>query len=532
MRGWNAIGFFATVLMFGPTAPAAFAEEAAPAPTGCAALLGDLWNDPPDASAALEIDGTALASPDALDAALRKRGDRPALVRGGSFSGWDFRAVDAANSCFVEADLSQSNWTGASAPGVGFVKSDLSGASLKAASMPGVLLRDARLEGTDAQGADFSGGRFDGGWFEGTVAGFVLDGANLSGFRFDCGITLDDGCPVYTGDAPLSARGTDFTSADLSSYGFYGVDLAGATLDGTRLAPGQLPVFAAASFKGPVHLVGGQEVAIIDPEEARALIADAADAAAAMERPSFDCGRATTDAETLICGEQGYTLRDLDRRLGQAYALARSRAGNPGALAASQRSWIAERNACLTDEYPSSCMEAAYDERIAALTAMIGETDWLAPGEDALFVDDVLPLSEAMRATPLFARLMPVMAAASMSQVQVGRNADGSYRARGEAVGANAHLCSLSADGMQLEGKNGWYSVVADDSDTITPIMRLIGDHLQIIGNGHPDYETYPDASDYVGCGVRAGFPILRRIPLGEAQMQSYRTTGEEATDR
>ncbi len=73
---------------------------------------------------------------------------------------------------------------------------------------------------------------------------------------------------------------------------------------------------------------------------------------------SFDCSKASTQVERLICADP--TLSDLDDRLAQAY---RAAAGRPGADAvrAGQRRWLKEvRNRC----QDISCLMEAYNARI------------------------------------------------------------------------------------------------------------------------------------------------------------------------
>jgi uncharacterized protein len=77
---------------------------------------------------------------------------------------------------------------------------------------------------------------------------------------------------------------------------------------------------------------------------------------------SFDCARAGTAVEQMICGE--WLLERLDERLATLYERAQEAAGaDPGALLAAQRAWLDTRNAC----NDAACLEQTYRERIAAL---------------------------------------------------------------------------------------------------------------------------------------------------------------------
>lgn len=82
---------------------------------------------------------------------------------------------------------------------------------------------------------------------------------------------------------------------------------------------------------------------------------------------SFDCAKATTTVEKLICSEP--ELSALDEQLSKAYAGAREAAGSSQALIAEQRSWLAERNRCAD----AACIKMAYTARLAQLQPMGGE---------------------------------------------------------------------------------------------------------------------------------------------------------------
>lgn len=88
--------------------------------------------------------------------------------------------------------------------------------------------------------------------------------------------------------------------------------------------------------------------------------------AVAVAQPSFDCQKAGSDAEELICADA--SLSQLDQRLAQTYEQAVSAAENLDAgadaalenLRASQRGWIKGRDECWKAEDLRSCVETAY----------------------------------------------------------------------------------------------------------------------------------------------------------------------------
>jgi uncharacterized protein YecT (DUF1311 family) len=501
---------------------AADAETAA-TESGCRSAYGDIGGEVRSDPVIREIEGERIRSLPDLAELTGEPSEGVAIVKGGDFSGWDFSGAALSHVCFEESKLTGAEFSRVRAPGAGFIRADLTGANMAGTDMPGVLFRDAILKNTMAAGADFSHGQFDGGWFEGSVEGWNVDGANMTGFRFECGITVPDGCPVYQGGDGVSAKGTDFSGATLHSFGLYDVDLAGAVLDRTIIGPGQLPYLAEAEFRGPVILRGSDQDLEITPEEARILMAENARQTALEKMASFDCAKAASKVEQEICGEYASDLRRADRDIAALYQ--RAKEVDP-AVRASQLAWLKQRDRCVVADYPSDCIRDSYDRRKGELIGLLGETAWLAKGESALFIDDVLPLPAAFRQSDLFARIMPVLAGASMAEILVERASDGLYSIRGSAVGANAHLCSLSASHLYFDKASGWYIPVSEGP--AIPIFRIFDGRLEIFADGKPDYGQYPEASDFMSCGMRASFGEAIRIDADDALIDRYRKSLNE----
>lgn len=76
---------------------------------------------------------------------------------------------------------------------------------------------------------------------------------------------------------------------------------------------------------------------------------------------SFDCQKAKTPVEKLICGDP--TLSVLDDGLAFAYRQQLASSGQRDALKAQQQAWLRERNACRD----RACLKAAYSKRLAEL---------------------------------------------------------------------------------------------------------------------------------------------------------------------
>jgi uncharacterized protein len=89
----------------------------------------------------------------------------------------------------------------------------------------------------------------------------------------------------------------------------------------------------------------------------------------------FDCAKAATPTEKLICGDA--QLSQLDGQLVQAYRRALEGAADPDKLREEQRTWLrTERKAC-TDV---ACLKKVYAQRLTALAAVPGPEKPLGPG--------------------------------------------------------------------------------------------------------------------------------------------------------
>lgn len=85
----------------------------------------------------------------------------------------------------------------------------------------------------------------------------------------------------------------------------------------------------------------------------------------------FDCAKASTRSERLICSDK--KLQELDEKLSAAYRKAYSAASDKKGLKAEQVEWLKERDACETSE----CMGGKYQSRIDALEKAKPDFSWL-----------------------------------------------------------------------------------------------------------------------------------------------------------
>jgi uncharacterized protein len=82
----------------------------------------------------------------------------------------------------------------------------------------------------------------------------------------------------------------------------------------------------------------------------------------AAQAASFDCGKATSEVEKLICGDD--ELSRLDESLDVAYLAALGRSDGDEQMIKSQKQWLRnERNVCKNAE----CLRKAYEARIKEL---------------------------------------------------------------------------------------------------------------------------------------------------------------------
>jgi len=92
--------------------------------------------------------------------------------------------------------------------------------------------------------------------------------------------------------------------------------------------------------------------------------------------PSFDCTRASTAVEHMICA--GTELRALDLGVSRFYASAR-RGAHAARIPREQRAWLRERDACATP----ACLRAALSERLWRLSESVGSDLTTYDDEDA-----------------------------------------------------------------------------------------------------------------------------------------------------
>ncbi len=458
------------------------------------------------------VDARGIEERAGLEQALENVGGQAFIIYGGRLAGQDMRPLARllAGSCFYETDLSGTLWEGALVPDIRFARADLSRVRMAGTKLKRVVFRGANLSGGDLSRADLSGGEWVGADWGSNLGGASFRNADLTGFRFRCGITMDESCGTNEGAIFDDAN---LRRADLATLPVWGFDsYAGARFDETRLGPRAVRYLEKADFPGPVVLAsieGDSEWAKpgirLSPGEVRTL--QAAALKADRDTPSFDCAEAGNDAERLICSEYESELRRLDRDMAQLFREALD-AGATTLVA--QRAWLGRRNRC----GDSACISDSYRQRMTRLFSALGTRLVLAPDESRTYSEDVLPLPDAFRSTALYKRIVPALEQAGMQHATLTGSEDGGISAEGSAVGGNAHLCHLGVSGAIFDPATAWYSARLEDG-TLVPLFRVWRDRLMFRYSGN--YGNTPEkVSDFMSCGARAGFQDMRDLSARE----------------
>ena len=448
------------------------------------------------------LDASQIPVPGELAAKVSGIGAQGVVISGGHFNGEDFApfAAQLSGACFYRTQLSNTDWESATATDMTFIQSDLSGAVFRNAK-----LDRAKFVGVNASQADFSGAslvdaHWRGAFWTANLKKARFAGADMRRFRFSCGITMDASCGG-TGDVNFSAA--DLTASDLSEFPIWGFDdFSQARLDGATLSASAVPHLGDVLVETEVSLATVEDADPVTLSSSEFAVLKSASEDATRDVASFDCNKAASAAEIMICGPYESRLRSRDRDLAALYAIAKARGKT---TARGQRIWLRSRNRCAD----AACIEQAYDARITVLFARTAGPVAVAPDETWEFAEDVLPVTEEMRASALYARLRPALVWASMQSVAITGLEDGSLHASGDAVGANAHTCSMSVPQASYDRDTGWYAGQLEGPSI--PVFRIWGDRLIPRYSGNAD--TPIEAMGFVSCGARAGFGELRRLP-------------------
>ena len=450
------------------------------------------------------VDGATLKKVKDLEGLRKKTKAKTVFVSGGAFRGQSLAKLKLTNICFLGTDFAGSDWRGVEASGLGFVNADLSAAKMAGARLPFVLFRNAKLAGVDASGADFRFGRFDGGW-EGSVRDWTLTGARLHGFRFECGATAIDGCPVDRQGVVLGKA--DLTRASLFSFPLPEMDLTGATIDATELSLPQATALPTAQLMGPVIVRSRRRATIFFPFEVPRL----REAALAGGEDGVADGPGVCAADPLsqaVCAAGDPQLTDL---AAEVTALeASSPVAGPAVRATTGRRGRGRRVAlkatpegqdtvasCLATGGDADCLLAALRARREALASAGARPAWTSAPGVLLFVSDDVPPPPSGQGDPLFGRLQPVLLDSAQSVALLKVGGDGAVEAKGQALGG----CQLEAARLIYDPARG--GLTTTDG---TFLLSVTGQRLRAA--------VEPQPTGPLRCRPGASFATMRRVPL------------------
>lgn len=193
--------------------------------------------------------------------------------------------------------------------------------------------------------------------------------------------------------------------------------------------------------------------------------------AAQAAQAGMQCERAASSTEIAICANED--LRKLDSKLSAVYGkLASAQARQRAALRQAQLAWLKTRDQCGADK---SCINAQYDERLAALQAQLREAAAYKPDSvDRQALEDLRQAVEAMRKTePVF----PLEKALDAIRIKTGVTTFANVN-DGKQTGDDAHFPAtrppgvtsdewraLLASGIEGGGENGNASYTLMDID-------------------------------------------------------------------
>ena len=384
------------------------------------------------------IDASRFKKAKQLEEVRRKTRQGTIFVSGGRFVGADLRKLKLYDMCFFGTDFSQSDWTGVAAPGLGFIDVDLTGAQMKDTHLPDVLLRDTRLELVNASGARWMQGRLDGGW-EGSLRGLDLTNADLTDFRFACGSSAKDGCPVARGEMVMT--GANLRRASLATFHAGDLLLTAARIDQTELALDHLTLLTDARLAGPVVLRSAGRAVMLFPQE----VARLAEVSAASDPLPAACTQTVSDnaAVASMCALPGSEPRDLLRSVAQLEA---SASGQPD-FAAGQKAWHERRDGCMAlpdpDEQPA-CLMDAYRARLGALRMALGTPQWVSQPGYRLFLSREAAFPTDRDEPGLYAKILPVLLDSAAAAVILRTDGKSGIAAKGVARSA----CGFDVSGL------------------------------------------------------------------------------------
>jgi uncharacterized protein YjbI with pentapeptide repeats/uncharacterized protein len=447
----------------------------------------------------------ALTEPDnpgidraALDERLRRRDLR---IDGQDFSGRDLAAQSFSGKVLVDVNFNGARLRGADLTGAVICRSDLRDADLTGAHLDRALIGgNTRLNGANLTNASATAMMIADA--DGTVR---IDGADLRGAHVMC--------DPYEGWSRCIAMGVDFVSmvrADLRGATIHLLccrtsGLATAQLDGVTT---QLDVYEEMDFVRLAAGTGDAGRITFFPEygysgsrtaftgaELRRLAAVISRMTSASAHPSFECSRARTRVEAVICADP--KLAALDRALSWLW----SRVEHTRQQVDAQKAWLMARARCPIDDsvrrdlpVEQGCIGRAYIERIKELAPSAAR----ATIESGRYTTDP-PLVLSRGADAQLAEKYLAARGFRQDEILVEDLKGGARKISGEGVWANGHVCGFEAMEAETERVGARFRITDD-------LAALRDDNYSVSFVITPQVVIRAGGSNQFQCGARGGW--------------------------
>jgi len=163
-----------------------------------------------------------------------------------------------------------------------------------------------------------------------------------------------------------------------------------------------------------------------------------------VQAASFDCGKAGTKVEKLICVDQ--ELSKLDEELAVSYADA-LKSTDPASLKAEQKAWIKVRNRCVD----VACIQKAYRQRTEAIRQALPRPTPAAPPDPPIQKPGLGAQPQANRG---LWRCEKIVDKASRTQCEKSRDAEPyAFEIRSVGEGRGYTLCELFRQNIKALGE-------------------------------------------------------------------------------
>jgi uncharacterized protein YjbI with pentapeptide repeats len=488
-----------------------FAAAVAPASDACSARVGSISGA--GSTLPIAVSGDLLKKSHAIEKLRKKAKDgRTLVIEGGDFTAYDFRKAKLNNVCFRGVKLANTDWSGATATGMGFIDSDLSGSVFTGAILRGTLFRTTTMANVDATAADFSEGRLDGGR-NASIRNLKLDLAKMNNFRFICGTSAADGCPFDR--QGISARNTDFSGALFDGFALWGSKVDGALFDGADMAIEDVGQIIGGAEPNVINVRHAGMATLVDGPVAMAL----AGALATSSSVAGKCTNPATALEAAFCDDKSGQLFAFDSDVVRLVA-----SGAPQkkkALVAFENG----RNLCLTQtvENRTLCLTRIYRARRNALLATTAPMTWMKRAQKILFVRNDLALASGATLQPSWPGVAQVLVRLSPSYMLARVESGKRVSIRGVATGDAPAACSIQV--ATAAGGGGVFSAPilppGKKRPVNTPLFRVVGEQA-ILATAQDDVAT---PTRVPVCNGVAAFGTMKRLPIDPMTFESLWTS-------